>query len=168
MKNVLLFLLLVTGCGSGTKPVAVLPAVEDFSVPIIIEDMSKLPPDLYRAPCTNPDPGLYMEYSQGTYTTSQAAGPYNFQFNATVIVKNDGSFIKVEPSSFNVLQFLCDNPQIDPMTCTAPCCSGAAAPILYFAGDGWRLITPGSCTRNDPANANLSYFYQVTYDTGAQ
>lgn len=169
MKNVLLFLLLVSGCGSAPK--AVLPASEDLSAAVfdLAEDLYKEPPaDMFMA-CSMPQPGLYMEYSNGTYSSSVSPSNLPFSYNISVIVKNNGDFIKVPPSPYTPVGFYCDYPMnVDPTLCTAKCCAGASSPILYFAWDGWRLVTPGSCTRTDPNNGNLFYFYQVTGELGAQ
>lgn len=169
MKNALLVLLLVTGCGGSPK--AVLPAAEDLSVAAfdLANDLYKAPPEDMFMACSMPQPGLYMEYAYGSYFSSASTASLTVNVNTAVIVKNDGSIVKVPNTPYSPADFYCDNPaDVDPTLCTAKCCAGAASPVLYFAWDGWRLITPGSCTRTDPSNGNLYYFYTISGDFGAQ
>lgn len=104
------------------------------------------PPDFAFSPCTAPHAGIYYETVQYSYVPA-AGGTSTFAaFGSTVVVKNDGSYIRAASTFASPDRYHCAFTSVDALTCLAACCPGqGSSPTMYFDNGGWAQWTSGAC-----------------------
>jgi hypothetical protein len=133
-------------------------------------DLSAAPADMVETPdltspadmtlprkCSSPAPIEYLESIQ--YTWLQAGGsstPLSGGSLTPVAVRGDGVFVRSTDNTTLTTpeRYTCSFTErdIDPETCTAPCCPSTArqpqllSPLVYVDAKGWSMWVPGSCS----------------------
>lgn len=119
--------------------------------------------DLLRPRCLSPAPYAYLEVIN--YNWSSPGGPLTQTTSfANVAVRGDGTFARLGDPISSPDRFTCTFTEVDvdPLTCTAPCCPATArqpqplAPTVYVDEKGWSSWMSGSCSYfvgNAPYNA---------------
>lgn len=168
MKSLLIFVVILGGCGDKAPIVIDLATVPDMvrvdpdlSVATILPDMvvpldmlSPPMPDLATIPkCLQPKPGLYTEYVTFGYRTVQTSQDNWNATSTTVFVQPDGTVVRPTTPITMASQWHCDLPMsLAPADCQLPCCAGdpSIVPMLYFSQNGWALFHGGQCQWRDP------------------
>jgi hypothetical protein len=137
----------LAGCGSGDTAADLSSPIEDLLAP---PDMvAPAPSDMARARCSLPAPLAYTEVVTYSWTTP----PNATASFSSVGVGGDGVFIRNTAPIASPDRFVCSFTEvdIDPETCTAPCCPPTPrqpqplAPMVYVDARGWSSWTSGSC-----------------------
>lgn len=137
------------GCGDTDAPA---PDLSVMPVDMVTVDLAT-PSDLLPPPrCSSPVAQLYSEVA--TYIWSSPGGPpAQATTFSNVGVGTDGVFTRTGDPVTSPDRFACTftETDIDPLTCTAPCCPATArqpqplAPTVYVDSKGWSSWTNGSC-----------------------
>ena len=154
VNTVFLMMFVLSGCGSPTKdsPLMDMPEPIDASVRASPDLSPRI--DFSIAPCTAPQPGIYIENVSYTYNTN--VGPMNALSSSTPIVRNSGQIDRSQPI-VDSTRFHCSFSSFDPLTCLAPCCPGeATSPSVYVDRGGWTTWSPGMCSFSTASGAQYT------------
>lgn len=147
MRALLLFALALSCDDRGAPPD--LSRADDLASP---QSDLATPADMLRQRCSLPAPVAYLEVN--LYSWSTTGGPITQTSSFTnVAVRGDGTFARPGDIVSSPDHFACTFTEvdIDPLTCTAPCCPATArqpqplAPTVYVDERGWSTWMSGSC-----------------------
>jgi hypothetical protein len=152
-KSCLLTILLASSCGDdgAAGHTEDLSAAEDL---LMLQDFA-LSQDLTPARCALPAPMVYDEIVQYMWTQVGAGAggggglPQSAYSITPVAMRGDGAIVRTSSPLTSPDRFSCSftEKNIDPLSCTAPCCPGTAlSPVVYVDGKGWSIWVTGSCS----------------------
>lgn len=143
--------LIFAGCGSASMPVGDLSVVVEpdlsLSADLAASPIDASLPDFAFSLCTMPKAGIYNETVQYQYVPV-SGGPSTFASSgSTVVIKNDGSYIRPSTVFGSPDRYHCLFTNVDAVTCFAACCPGQpSSPTMYFDGGGWTMWMGGACS----------------------